>query len=296
MTHCKNSDCHKAGEEVDTNFCINCGEKIRPYQSTNKNYSNKKPVKNITIIKTGKIAHQPDSYNQWLTPKIGLKMQYIPIGRYWMGSPDNCKDGQSTERPQHFVSVKNFYISSNPISQLQYKTLTGLNPSVSQSYTHPVESVSYFEASEFCRVLSEQVERKYRLPTEAEWEYACRSTTTGLFNFGDAMNSEHFHCRSLVENNIATMPSSIESYPPNQFGLFDMHGNVWEWCQDRWHDSYKNAPHDGSAWMCEEDSNSRVIRGGSWRDYETSCRSASRDFLDQTTRLCDVGFRVVCEI
>ena len=270
MTHCTNSSCLKVGENVNTNFCIGCGGKIKPYQS--------------------------DIYYHWLTPKVGLKMQHIPSGRYAMGSPDEREEFESTEKPQHFVSVNPFHISSSPISQLQYKTLMGMNPSVSQSYTHPVESVSYFDAIEFCRILSGQVEKNYRLPSEAEWEYACRANTTSLFYFGKTIDSKEFCHRSLEEKDLVTMPSAIESYPPNQFGLFDMHGGVWEWCEDRWHSNYIQAPLDGSAWMSDVNLNSRVIRGGSWADYSNFCRSASRTFLSQSKKLNNVGFRVVCEI
>jgi eukaryotic-like serine/threonine-protein kinase len=296
MTFCQNTSCSNALETVDTNFCIHCGEKIRPYQPLVKNPHHNNPQKNITIIKTGKVAHRPDSYNQWLSQRIALKMQHVPVGRYWMGSPADDSVSESSEKPQHFVITKPFYLSSNPITQLQYKTLICTNPSYYQSYTHPVETVSYFDAAEFCRILSEQVERKYRLPTEAEWEYACRANTTSRFSFGDTANPERCCYRSSKTGEITRAPDSIESYPANQFGLYDMHGNVWEWCQDRWHNDYKNAPHDGSAWMCDDDLSSRVIRGGSWQDYDRSCRSASRDHLDQTVKLANVGFRVVCEV
>jgi formylglycine-generating enzyme required for sulfatase activity len=296
MTFCKNTSCSNALQTVDSNYCIHCGEKIRPYQPLVKNTQHNNPQRNITIIKTGKIAHRPDSYNQWLNPTIGLKMQYLPIGQYWMGSDTDDVESESSEKPQHFVAVEPFYMSSSPITQLQYKALVGVNPSHSPSYNLPVETVSYFDAAEFCRILSEQVGRTYRLPTEGEWEYACRANTNTPFSFGKTIDPAKSCYRTTKIEGISKMPSPIEAYQPNQFGLYDMHGNVWEWCQDRWHDDYKNAPRNAVAWMCDDDFSSRVIRGGSWQDCKQSCRSASRDHLDQSTKLSNVGFRVVCEI
>ncbi|MGB3612916.1 MAG: formylglycine-generating enzyme family protein, partial [Elainellaceae cyanobacterium] len=157
---------------------------------------------------------------------------------------------------------------------------------------HPVAQISWDEAVEFCQRLSHRTGHHYRLPSEAEWEYACRARETTPFHFGDALTPE-----------LATYSSkgttAVNSYPANAFGLYDMHGNVWEWCSDRWHENYKGAPNDGTSWNAGGESQladnaiQRVVRGGSWLDPHMRCRAASRIGLATDTRSGDLGFRVV---
>ena len=163
----------------------------------------------------------------------------------------------------------------------------------------PVEQVSWDDAVEFCQRLSKQTGQEYRLPSEAEWEYACRAGTTTPFHFGETITDE-------LANYLASATYASEapgknrkqthlvgSFPPNAFGLYDMHGNVWEWCADVWHDSYEGVPTDGSPWPSEEN-HTRVIRGSCWYYNPLSCRSAYRDDTSRGYRFYIIGFRVVC--
>ena len=175
----------------------------------------------------------------------------------------------------------------------------------------PVEQVSWYEAVEFCDRLSRYTGRDYRLPTEAEWEYACRAGTTTPFHFGETITTELANYRgadqkigdtvypgnygSGLKGEHREKTTTVDRFDvANAFGLVDMHGNVWEWCQDHWHDSYEGAPEDGSAWLSENKGASRVIRGGSWNNVPRNCRSAFRDFDYPIDHYNSFGFRVVC--
>jgi formylglycine-generating enzyme required for sulfatase activity len=162
--------------------------------------------------------------------------------------------------------------------------------------------VSWEEAIEFCQRLSRETGRDYRLPTEAEWEYACRAGTTTPFYFGKTITGKlanyishvtYFKERKIKSKDETT---SVGIFPPNQFGLYDMHGNLWEWCLDYWHDNYQGAPTNGSAWLSENDDDSRILRGGSWYFHPRPCRSASRFCDSPDAGAIGVGLRVVCEI
>ncbi|NEP15428.1 MAG: formylglycine-generating enzyme family protein [Leptolyngbya sp. SIO4C1] len=165
----------------------------------------------------------------------------------------------------------------------------------------PVEQVSWEDAQEFCRRLSAKTGKDYRLPTEAEWEYACRAGTTTPFHFGETIAADlaNYGAQSAFgEGPIGEYRGKttvVGRFPANAFGLYDMHGNVWEWCEDYWHDTYEGAPEDGSAWISSDKSKkSRVLRGGSWDDDPGFCRSAFRFGDAPDFRFNDTGFRVVC--
>lgn len=169
----------------------------------------------------------------------------------------------------------------------------------------PVEQVSWEEAVEFCKRLSQHTGHTYRLPSEAEWEYACRAGTTTPFHFGETITTELANYRGyrgiVVGTTYASEPGGIStekttevgSFPPNAFGLYDMHGNVCEWCADPWHDNYEGAPSDGSVWKSGKDVRFRVPRGGSWYHYPLGCRCASRSRFDPVNGVNLDGFRVV---
>jgi formylglycine-generating enzyme required for sulfatase activity len=200
-----------------------------------------------------------------------------------MGSPNG--EGHDDEHPQRFVTVPSFQMGKYPVTQAQYEVVMDKNPSYFNGSELPVERVSWNDAVEFCEKLSQLTGMVYRLPTEAEWEYACRAGTTTRYSFGDKLTQDQANFDS-------DKTSPVGSYPPNNFGLYDMHGNVWEWCQDVWHDNYEDAPTDGSAWMgC---SKYRLLRGGSWGNLPRSCRSASRSDSYPVYRYDFLGFRVVC--
>jgi formylglycine-generating enzyme required for sulfatase activity len=196
-----------------------------------------------------------------------------------------------------------------PVTQIQWRLVAGLpqvnrslkpNPSQFKGDHHPVEQVSWHEAVEFCDRLSRHTGRTYRLPSEAEWEYACRAGSRTPFHFGETITTELANYNGKQVYNGGPKGQSRSKTTPveqfevaNAFGLCDMHGNVWEWCQDHWHRNYEGAPTDGSAWLTEDD-RSRIRRGGAWTYNPRSCRSAFHFSSSPDLVLIDIGFRVVC--
>lgn len=241
---------------------------------------------------------------------VSLDMVAVPGGEFWMGSPKN--EGYDDEKPQHRVQVPGFYLGKYPVTQAQYRAITGQNPSHFSGDNRPVEKVSWNDAVAFCQALSQKTGHTYRLPSEAEWEYVCRAGTTTPFYFGETITTDLANYRGqdweyegkTYPGNYGQGPygefrqatTSVGSFPPNGFGLHDMHGNVWEWCQDHYHDDYEGAPTDGSAWEIEDaDENvTRILRGGSWYINPRFCRSAYRYVNDPRVSNGTFGFRVVC--
>ncbi|MGK7935035.1 MAG: SUMF1/EgtB/PvdO family nonheme iron enzyme [Xenococcaceae cyanobacterium] len=265
----------------------------------------------VTINTQGRETNQEFCYAQYttenLTSNISLEMAYIPGESFLLGSPE--EEGHERERPQHQVTVQPFFLSKYPVTQAQWRAIASLpkvmidiqpNPSHFSGDELPVEQVSWDDAVEFCQRLSLQTGRKYRLPTEAEWEYACRAGTTTPFHFGETITGELANYRA--SNTYSDEPpgrnleqtTPVESFPPNAFGLYDMHGNIWEWCEDDWHNDYQGAPTDGSAWL-SGNANTKVLRGGSWINIPNNCRSAYRLELNAGDRIFFIGFRVVCD-
>jgi formylglycine-generating enzyme required for sulfatase activity len=229
-----------------------------------------------------------------------------------MGSPENEPNHQSRESPQHEVTVEPFFMGRYPITQIQWQFVAELMPQVNRELkpspsrfsgsTRPVERVSWDEAVEFCARLSAHTRRTYRLPSEAEWEYACRAGTTTPFHFGETITPELANYNGTKTYNDGSKgeyresTTSVEHFEiANPFGLCDMHGNVFEWCQDYWHSDYKGAPTDGSAWLSANKNATRVRRGGSWLLHPVYCRSAYRyGFSPLGTNGKFIGFRIVC--
>jgi len=186
-----------------------------------------------------------------------------------------------------------------PVTQAQYQAVMGKNPSrfTEDGKNRPVEKVSWHE---FCDKISEQTGAAFRLPSEAEWEYACRAGTTTPFHFGETISTDVANYNSDYTYGNGTKgtyrgeTTKVGNFPPNAFGLYDMHGNVFELCQDVWHDSYESAPADGSAWIEGGNQERPVLRGGSWNDAPWDCRSAYRSFLAPVFIYSGLGFRVVC--
>ena len=167
-------------------------------------------------------------------------------------------------------------------------------------WDRPVERINWYDAVEFCARLSKLTGREYRLPSEAEWEYACRAGTTTPFYFGETITRELANYNAAytyageAEGKYPKETTPVGQFPPNAFGLYDMHGNVWEWCADTWHNNYDGAPTDGSAWIENGDDNRSPPRGGSWYDFPDLCRSAYRYSLNRRDVSGLIGFRVVC--
>ncbi|MGB3135353.1 MAG: formylglycine-generating enzyme family protein, partial [Nodosilinea sp.] len=239
-----------------------------------------------------------------------LEMVAIPGGPFTMGSPPDEPERYDRESPQHEVTVQPFFMGRYPITQAQWRFVAGLeqinceinpDPSRFKGNDRPVEKVSWYEVVEFCARLSAYTKREYRLPTEAEWEYACRAGTTTPFHFGETISSELASYKGGTtyaegpKGEDREETTSVDHFEvANAFGLSDMHGNVLEWCQDHWHSNYEGAPTDGSAWLTEDDQAGRVFRGGSWHYVPRYCRSAYRDDDGPGIDLIHVGFRVVC--
>ncbi|MDB9489872.1 SUMF1/EgtB/PvdO family nonheme iron enzyme [Dolichospermum circinale CS-534/05] len=258
-----------------------------------------------TVNKTGKIVnqenHQAKYFKEDLGNNITLEMVQIPAGSFMMGSPASEKGRSQDESPQHQVNVPGFSMGKFVVTQEQYQQIMGKNPSyfTEEGAKRPVEQVSWNNAVEFCQKLSQQTGREYRLPSEAEWEYACRAGTTTPFYFGETITTDlanyngTYTYASEPKGKSLGQTTEVGSFPPNSFGLYDIHGNVWEWCQDDWHDNYANAPKDGSAWTSQS-GNSKMLRGGSWYSIPEDCRSASRGYNDAGFGNDNNGFRVVC--
>jgi formylglycine-generating enzyme required for sulfatase activity len=160
--------------------------------------------------------------------------------------------------------------------------------------------VTWDDAVEFCQKLSKQTGREYRLPSEAEWEYACRAGTTTPFHFGPTITTDlvnydgDYTYGSAPKGQYREQTTEVGSFPANNFGLYDLHGNVWEWCLDHWHNNYEGAPTNGSAWFSSDENALRLLRGGSWFNIPRTCRSANRDRYARDVQYNGVGFRVVC--
>jgi formylglycine-generating enzyme required for sulfatase activity len=241
-------------------------------------------------------------------------MVQIPAGHFLMGAPKDELEQYSDEIPQHEVTLKSFFIGMYPITQNQWKVVAAL-PQLNQKLDPdcsnfkgddlPVEQVSWDEATEFCDRLTVKTNRHYRLPTEAEWEYACRAGTTTPFHFGETLTTE-------IANHDGNYPygrgtkgvyrqktTPVGSFPANPWGLYDMHGNVREWCLDPWHDSYTEKPehlkeNGNIPWTTENPRTTQLLRGGSWYDHTRFCRSDSRYDINPDLRNNAFGFRVVC--
>jgi formylglycine-generating enzyme required for sulfatase activity len=252
---------------------------------------------------------------------IPLEMMAIPGGTFLMGSPEDEEGHATDESPQHQVAVPPFFMGKYPVTQAQWRRVAAL-PRVNRRLKgdpsnfkgkdqNPVENVSWEDAVEFCDRLSAFTNRTYRLPTEAEWEYACRAGTTTPFHFGKTMKTDLANYRGQdwtfkertypgrygqgPYGEFREKTTAVGMFSPNVLGLHDLHGNVWEWCQDVWHNNYDGAPIDGSAWLTGADQeDSRVLRGGAWYDDPAACRSAYRNSLARANRTDIVGFRVLC--
>jgi formylglycine-generating enzyme required for sulfatase activity len=251
----------------------------------------RKPQKRSNVGTT-KCGSKDDVGNSFHT-SIGMELVKIPSGHL----PEMGSDYYDTdERPAHPVTFKEeFYIGKYEVTQAQWQQLMDGNPSTHKGNCLPVENVSWDAAQKFIHQLNMLTDGyKYRLPTEAEWEYACRAGTPTEFAFGNPLTKHkaNFSAHSTVpESGEATKP--VGSFQSNAFHLHDMHGNVAEWCEDWFHQNYKGAPRDGSAWLSGDELTERVVRGGSYKDQAHFCRSAFR-FKFRPDRASDtIGFRVV---
>ncbi len=269
----------------------------------------------IVINRTQKTAQY---YVEDLGNGITLDIVLIPGGSFMMGSPEDELEHRESESPQHLVNIKQFCIGKYPITQEQWKAVVALpqvqkeldpDPSHFKGDKRPVERVSWYDAVEFCDRLTSCTKRQYRLPSEAEWEYACRAGTTTPFHFGETITTDVANYRGTDNEEFKWLGSygrgskgiyqgettEVGSFEiANAFGLYDMHGNVLEWCSDHWYMNYNEAPTDGRAWI--NNNNQRLLlRGGSWYSNPHHCRSAFR--FNEVPNYYEyyIGFRVVCD-
>ena len=260
------------------------------------------------------------SVQQPLNDDVSLVLVQIPEGDFMMGSPKDELERSDAEGPQRQVHVPEFWMGQYPVTQEEWSIVASYDkvnrdlepdPPRFKGARLPVERASWDDAVEFCQRLSNYTKQSYRLPSEAEWEYACRAGTSGRYSFGANITWDQVNCRiektktvdgilgigrrEVVEKEAREQTTAVGAFSANDFGLFDMHGNVLEWCLDHWHENYEGAPTDGSAWLenTPQSNNRRVIRGGSWNDFPGYCRSACRYHGSPEGRGNLIGFRVV---
>jgi len=260
-------------------------------------------VEVVTVNPQGQIINRREASAAYQTVDMGQgvtpEMVVIPGGTFMMGSPDREPKREKREGSQHQVTVAEFWMGKYPVTQAQYQAIMGNNPAKFKGDNRPVEQVTWYEAVEFCDRLSQKLGQPYTLPSETQWEYACRAGTTTPFYFGDTITPDlanydgNYSYGSGPKGTYRKATTEVGSFPPNNFGLHDMHGNVWEWCLDHWHDSYNGAPADGTAWVTGGNSNYRIRRGGSWYSNPRDCRCAFRLNSYPDDRGDVNGFRVV---
>ena len=304
------------------------------FTSLDSDLSPSNATKRIVIQRSRREAQY---FQEDLGNEVKLEMVLIPQGKFLMGSPEDEEGHRASESPQHEVTVKAFCMGKYPVTQAQWQAVAALpqvelelnpEPSYFKGSDRPVERVSWYDTIEFCARLSQKTGKNYRLPSEAEWEYACRAETTTPFHFGETITTDLVNYDGTDDKDnkwsgsYGQGPKGIyrqETTPvgsfqvANAFGLYDMHGNVWEWCADPWHDNYEGAPTDGSVWDENNDNNynyyidllvnvkndnrTRLLRGGSWVIYPDYCRAANRSLKNAPeARFNYYGFRVVCAI
>ena len=261
------------------------------------------------MVSIGRTTHQAYFFTEDLGNGIGLEMALIPGGEFTMGSPDTEEDRRENEH-QHQVRVPTFFMGCHPVTQAQWRVVAAFpqvkrklesNPSYFQGDTRPVERVSWYEAVEFCDRLARYTARDYRLPREGEWEYACRAGTNTPFHFGETLSTDlanydgnYIYGRG-EKGEYRQETTSVGEFPPNAFGLYDMHGNVWEWCGENWHENYGKTLKNKTILPFKYKKDfEKLLRGCSWYYSPGYCRSAIRYGYDADYSLDNLGFRVAC--
>lgn len=248
-------------------------------------------------------------YTESLGNDVTIDMTYIPAGSFMMGLTEEqndsyVDDSKKAQTPQHLVTLSAFHMGKYPITQKQYQHIMGENPSYFKGNNRPVETVPWHRAKDFCQKLSIKTGKVYTLPSESQWEYACRAGSTTLFYCGDNITTEianyngNSHGEGIIKRINRKETTDVNLFNPNAFGLYDMHGNVIQWCEDTWHSNYKGAPTNGESWIEDlpawrfGDYYYHVLRGGSWSTGYMGCHSSSRCTGSNIPHI--VGLRVVC--
>ncbi len=280
-----------------------------------KRWSRRKVLKQLGLVTAGSVASvisscqsitqfrpQPINltpFTEKLPKGVALEMVGLPAGQLLIGSLSGDPESNQTEKHQHLVKVNSFAIGKYSVTQAQYEAVMGNNPSRFQNNPqNPVEKVSWNDAQAFCQKLSQITGKTYRLPTEVEWKYACRAGTTTRYYFGDDANQLGDY--AWYNGNSQGTAHPVGQKKPNAWGLCGMGGSVWEWCEDNWHDRYRDrdAPSDGSAWLTNG-GDYPIPRGGSWYGNPALCPSTFRHSAYRIDIIRDDGigyrgFRVVC--
>lgn len=305
--------------QINTNIQVNKSLTINNNPPPGSSKSGTVAIKNtfkfevLTVDKYGNMiatsSGKADFFEELIGSGTVIQMVSVPSGNCFIGSPK--EEGDSDEKPQHQITLASFYMGKFPVTQAQWAAVAALpemkmflnpDPSRFKGANRPVENVSWYEAVEFCDRLSRKTRKRYRLPSEAEWEYACRGGTITPFHFGETITSDLVNYNGT--SSYAEAPkglyrfqtTDVGSFKPNAFGLYDLHGNVWEWCADSWHNNYNGAPIDGSIWELRGDRSLKLLRGGSWNDHPPNCRSACRLRYQPDCKASIVGFRVAVSV
>ena len=286
------------------------GLPVEPYQFTTATVSSGRRASVITPkTVNAKVGIYRETGLKLGSGDVPLEMVGIPGGTFRMGNTPEERGkiikarGQayydqihSDEEPSHVVRVPDFFMGRYEVTQAHYEAVMGTNPAYFKGNNRPVENLSWDDSQEFIRRLNEKTGKRYRLPTEAEWEYAARAGTTSAFSYGDTISTQvaNYGTESNVPEEVfRKVTVAVNTLYPNPWGLYHIHGNVFEWVEDYYHGNYEGAPTDGSAWLTGGNQRVRVLRGGSWPSHSDSCRSASRSWAYPARRSNLYGFRVV---
>jgi formylglycine-generating enzyme required for sulfatase activity len=235
-------------------------------------------------------------------PGVWIRFALIPSGRFVMGSPPDEVGRLANERQHEVIISRAFYMGQMCVTQEQYEAVMGANPSYTKGAKHPVDSVSWDDAMDFCRRVSQRTGRSVRLPTEAQWEYACRAGTSTPFNTGQTLprTMAQYYCGWSYPNIRVEVsgsdPVAVGSFPPNAWGLYDMHGNIFEWCSDYYGLYSAGGAVDPTGPTQGDANSSRVLRGGSWDGFPQDCRAACRGGVSPGGRDGSFGFRCLLDV
>ncbi|MEL6672173.1 MAG: formylglycine-generating enzyme family protein [Bacteroidota bacterium] len=238
------------------------------------------------------MTQRPSSFDEILSPDLSFKMIGVEGGTFMMGGQD--EEALDSEKPVHQVRVPSFHLGKDPVTQAVWEEIMGDNPARFTGADRPVENVSWKDTQRFITILNQRSSQTYRLPTEAEWEYAARGG--GLSEGYLYAGSDKLKEVGWYDENSGSQTHAVGQLFENELGLFDMSGNVLEWVADHWHDTYVGAPEDGSPWLKEDSTLSRVLRGGSWIASAANCRASSRYRYLPGDRDLIVGFRLACSL
>ncbi len=264
-----------------------------------KSMPQKRPA--TTILKNLPKGFTPAPGDIWQEPLTGMKLVWVPPGSFRMGSPPTEKEREEDEGPLRIVNLEGFWMGQHPVTQKEWRTLMSGNPSrFKNGDNYPVEYVSWKDAQNFIKKINKRHDGKFRfgLPLEAQWEYACRAGTTTPFYFGENLTTDQANYNGHLPYGDGSLgvyrekTTPVGTFPPNDFGLYDMHGNVWEWCQDRYGGEYNPSGSASFGGSANSGGVSRVLRGGCWNDGAWICRSAYRNLSTPSSRHSYTGFRI----